>query len=101
MKIASVADVKAHFSAYLKASADGAVVVTRNGKPCAVLLGVSDEEELERLVMAHSPRLQAILNAAKKRMQAGKGIPHDEFWEQVATDQKARLHERKPRKTTA
>ena len=30
MKIASVAEVKAHFSAYLRASEQGPVVVTRN-----------------------------------------------------------------------
>jgi prevent-host-death family protein len=83
MKIASVADVKAHFSAYLKASEEGPVIVTRNGKPAAVLLSVSDEEELERLIMAHSPRLQAILEAARKRIQAGVGISNEEFWEDV------------------
>jgi prevent-host-death family protein len=83
MKIASVADLKAHLSAYLKASARGPVVVTRNGKAVAVLVAVGDEEDLERLLMAHSPRLQAILGAAQRRIQAGKGIPHEEFWERV------------------
>ena len=39
MKIASVADVKARFSEYLKESEKGAVVVTRNGRPVAVILG--------------------------------------------------------------
>ena len=38
MKIASVADVKARLSAYLKESEAGPVVVTRNGKAVAVLL---------------------------------------------------------------
>jgi prevent-host-death family protein len=38
MKIASVADLKAHFSAYLKETEGGPVVVTRNGKAVAVLL---------------------------------------------------------------
>jgi prevent-host-death family protein len=83
MKIASVADVKAHFSAYLRASEQGPVVVTRNGKPAAVLLAVSDEDELERLLMAHSPRLQAILAAARGRIEAGAGIRDDEFWKDV------------------
>jgi prevent-host-death family protein len=83
MRIASVADVKAHLSAYLKASAQGPVVVTRNGKAVAVLVAVGDDEELERLLMAHSPKLQAILGAARQRIQEGKGIPHDQFWEQV------------------
>jgi hypothetical protein len=61
----------------------GPVVVTRNGKPAAVLLAVSDDDELERLMMAHSPRLQAILEAARQRIQAGAGIRDDEFWKDV------------------
>ncbi len=80
MKIASVADVKAHFSAYVKACEQGPVVITRNGKPAAILLTVSDEEELERLMMAYSPRLQAILESARQRIEAGAGIPNEEFW---------------------
>ncbi len=83
MKIASVADVKAHLSAYLKASSKGPVVVTRNGKAVAMLVAVEDDEELERLLLAHSPRLQAILSAARQRIREGKGIPHDEFWARV------------------
>ncbi len=48
----------------------------------------TDEEELERLMMAHSPRLQAILEAARQRMQAGAGISNDEFWKDVEATQK-------------
>jgi PHD/YefM family antitoxin component YafN of YafNO toxin-antitoxin module len=59
-------------------------VVTRNGKPTAVLLEVSDDDELERLLMAHSPRLQEILASARRRIEAGGGIPDDEFWKDVA-----------------
>jgi prevent-host-death family protein len=83
MKVASVADVKAHFSAYLRASEQGPVVVTRNGKPAAVLVAVGDEDDLERLMMAHSPRLRAILAAARQRIEAGDGVPADEFWKDV------------------
>ena len=52
MGIASVAEVKSQFSAFLKSSAGGPVVVTRNGKPVAVLVGIEDEDEIERLPMA-------------------------------------------------
>ena len=65
MKIAPIADIKARFSLYLKESEEGPIVVTRNGKPVAVLLSVGDEEELERLVLAYSPKFQGILQAAK------------------------------------
>ena len=83
MKIASVAEVKANLSAYLKAAEQGPVVVTRNGKAVAVVLAVTDEDELERLIMAYSPRLQALLQAARQRIEAGEGIPHEQFWHEV------------------
>jgi prevent-host-death family protein len=90
MKIASVAQIKARLSAYLKASAAGPVVVTRNGKAVAVLLGVEDDEEVERLILAHSRKLGAILDAANRRIDEGKGIGHDEFWQQVESANRAR-----------
>ena len=81
MKMASVADIKAHFSACLRAAGRGPVVVTRSGKPVGVLLAVEDEEELERLPLAYSPRLRMILDAARQRIRAGAGIRHEELWE--------------------
>jgi prevent-host-death family protein len=90
MKIASVAEVKAHLSSYLKASATGPVVVTRNGKAVAVLLGVRDDEELERLLLAHSRKLRAILDAADRRIGEGAGIGHEEFWQQVESANRVR-----------
>ena len=68
MKIGSVADVKAKFSAYLKEAKGGPVVVTRNGKPVGVLLSVENDEELERLILAYSPRFQAILAGARQQI---------------------------------
>jgi len=88
MKIASVADVKAHLSSYLKDSAQGPVVVTRNGRPVAVLLGVADEDELERLVLAYSPKLRGILEAARQRIRQGAGIPHEDFWQEAEKSHK-------------
>jgi len=83
MKTASVTDMETHFSDYLKATRRGPVIVTRKGKPVAVLLATGDEEDVERLLMAHSPALEAILEAARRRFRAGKGIPHETFWREV------------------
>jgi prevent-host-death family protein len=83
MKIASVADIKARFSAYLKASEEGPIIVTRNGKPAAVLLSMKDPEELEGLILAYSPKFQRILRAAQQQIKAGAGIPHDEIWKEM------------------
>ena len=85
MKIASIADVKAKLSGYIEASKTGPVVVTKNGKPVAILLSMQDEEELERMLMAYSPKLQRILQAAEKQIREGKGIKHKDFWQEVNT----------------
>lgn len=58
----------------MQASAAGPVVVTRNGKAVAVLIGVEDDDELERLLLAHSSKLRAILDAADSRIDQGAGI---------------------------
>ena len=83
MKIASVADVKAKLSAYLKASEDELVVITRNGKAIAVLLPVEDDAELERLVLAYSKQFQGVLQAARAEIADGKGISHKDFWKAI------------------
>jgi prevent-host-death family protein len=101
MKIASVADVKARLSAYLKESQEGPVIVTRNGKAVAVLLAVTDEDELERLVLAHSPRFQALLDKSRRQIEETGGIPHNVFWREVkaANRPKAEKGKRTPRRT--
>jgi prevent-host-death family protein len=84
MRIASVADVKAHLSAYLKETEAGPVVVTRNGKAVAVLLAVRDDLELENLIIAHTPRFQAILETSREQIREGQSLSHDDFWAEVS-----------------
>jgi prevent-host-death family protein len=84
MKIAPLADVKARLSAYLdECKTEGPVVITRNGKPVGVLLVPVDDEDLERLILAYSPRFQALLNKSRQSIEAGKGLSRDEFWQTV------------------
>jgi len=83
MRIASIADIKARFSAYVKDSEEGPVIVTRNGKPVAVLVSLEDEDEIERLVLAYSPKFQGILQAARQQIKEEGGIEHEDFWQKV------------------
>ena len=71
MRVASQSEVAADFAEFVKAAKSGPVVVTSKGKPIAVLLRAEDEEDLERLLMGHSPKLQSILESARKRFRAG------------------------------
>jgi prevent-host-death family protein len=83
MKIASVAEIKANLSAYVRASAESPVIVTRNGKPVAVLISPSDEDELDRLVLGYSKKFRSILQNSKQQIEEGRGIPHDQFWSEI------------------
>lgn len=80
MKTASVAEMKLEFDTYVKESESGPVVVTRDGRPVAVLVGTQDEDEIERLLMAYSPRLRAILDRSREQIEAGQGLSEEEFW---------------------
>ena len=89
MKVATVAEVKAQFSAYLKESEQELVIVTRNGKPVAALVAVQDDDELERLILAHSAHLRKILDAARQHIREGQGISHEDLWRESADSDEA------------
>lgn len=94
MNVASISEVGSHFDDYVKASQSGPVVVTRNGKPVAVLLPTKNDEDLERLLMGHSQKLQAILEAARKRFREGLGVPHETFWKEVEAENAGNVKKR-------
>jgi prevent-host-death family protein len=88
MKIAPLADVKSRLSAYLdECKTDGPIVITRNGKPAAVLVYPVDDEDLENIVFSRSPRLQTLLDKSRRSIREGKGLTEEEFWRAVEDSQ--------------
>jgi hypothetical protein len=49
-------------------------------------VGVHDDDEVDRLIFASSRRLREILEAGRKEVREGRGIPNEEFWRQVETE---------------
>ena len=94
MKIATQNEVAANFAQYVKAAKKGPVVVTNKGKPVAVLIRSESEDDLERLLMGHSRKLQTILEAARRRFRQGRGIPHETFWKEVEADNASKSKKR-------
>jgi len=84
MKIVPLAEVKASLSNFVEAARSGPVVITKNGRAAAILLAVTDDDELERLLLAHSPKLRRILKKSAKSIRAGHGISHEDFWSEMA-----------------
>jgi len=84
MKIAPLAEVKTKLSAYIEyAEKEGPIVITRNGKAVAVIIAPLDDDDLESLLLARSPRFQALLERSRKDLRAGKGLLSEQFWRTV------------------
>ena len=94
MKSASAAKVAAQFDDYLEASREQPVLVTRNGKPVAVLVAVQDKAEAEQVASERSRSLRSVLAEGHEEIQKRGAVPHAEFWREV---QRRRRAKRPPR----
>ena len=90
MKTATAAKIAAQFNEFLADSQDGPILVTRNGKPVAMLLAVQDKKEAEQLAASHSRSLRSVFEESQKRIEEEGTIPHDQFWRQVEKSRKAK-----------
>lgn len=82
MTTISLADAKAHLSAVLDEVRDTheRVVITRNGRPEAVVLSVSDLEALEEtLDLLSTPGAMAEIREAEAEIARGDAIDADEL----------------------
>ena len=68
----------------MKDTENGPVVVTRNGRPAAMMIAVGDDqEELERLVLAYSPKFRQVLERSRQQIRETGGVDHETFWQEI------------------
>jgi hypothetical protein len=51
-----------------------------------IVVKIASIDELDRLVLAYSPRFRSILESARQQIQQGAGIRHDDFWQDLEGD---------------
>ena len=83
MKIAPLVEVKDRLSAYIDASKESAIIVTRNGKPVALLTPILEGDDLESLLLTHDRRFMSLLARARERVGAGVYLTRDQFWQEA------------------
>ena len=80
MRTTPVAEFKARLSEYLERLTEGPVIITRHGRPTALVIDVpEDPDDLQSLLLSLSPKFWAIIDASRKT----KKIPFDDFWRKV------------------
>ena len=79
-----LAEVKDHFSAYIDESQESPIVVTHNGRPVALIVAITDEDDLDSLLLTHNPRFIELLEEARQRVRTTGGISLAEMRHRLA-----------------
>lgn len=58
MKLVTVAEMKNRLSEYLKRAESEAIIITRSGKPTAVLHPLTADDDLEDYLLEHDPKFK-------------------------------------------
>ena len=72
MKIESLREVKANLSKIVKElPSERSVVITKNGRPCAVLFPVTEDTDIESMVLAQNKEFWRLMDRAHKEGEKG------------------------------
>jgi prevent-host-death family protein len=70
MKVEGIRQVKAHLNEIVSnLSEEGSVIITKNGRPCAVLMPVTEDTDLEAIALAQNKRFWKLVDAAYERAE--------------------------------
>jgi prevent-host-death family protein len=75
MKVAPLYEVKNKLSEYVKETVVGPIVITKNGKPCAALVHLEEDQDMESFLLSHNPRFLHLLDDAHRKTQEKGGTP--------------------------
>ena len=68
MKVENIREVKTRFSRYVRdLPKSGSLLITKNGRPCAALIPVTEDTDLEALALSQNKRFWKIIDAAIAR----------------------------------
>jgi prevent-host-death family protein len=74
MKKVALSEMKDDLSRFLRMAEKEEIVITRHGKPAGVLVGFESEDDWFDYRLENDPRFLKRIDAARKSLQAGKGI---------------------------
>jgi len=75
MKAVALAKVKDDLSRYLRQAEREEIVITRHGRPAAVLIGFESEEDWFDYRLEHHPEFLRRVAEARAEIAAGRGVP--------------------------
>jgi prevent-host-death family protein len=94
MKVAPLFEVKNHLSEYVSRARRGPVVITRNGRPCAAIVGI-EGEDLEAFLLRNHPLFLREIDRAHTRALRDGTVPLAEVEREVSGRERARARGRR------
>jgi prevent-host-death family protein len=79
MKQVSIDEVKNDLSGYLQVAEKESVIITRDGQPVGILIGLEDAEDWWEELMLRDPRFETEIAEARQSLKEGKGISIEEM----------------------
>ncbi len=74
MKEISLAEVQDHLSEYIHVAEEEEILITRDGKPAGVLIGLASDDDLFEYELVNDPRFLRRIENARKDLRAGRGV---------------------------
>ena len=79
MKVENIKEVKARFNRIVsELPTEGSVIITRNGRPCAVLMPITKETDLEIVALSQNKRFWNLYDAAVEKANKEGWTPLEE-----------------------
>ncbi len=79
MKVENIKEVKARLNRIVsELPTEGSVIITRNGRPCAVLMPITKETDLEIVALSQNKRFWNLYDAAVEKANKEGWTPLEE-----------------------
>ena len=85
MRQVSVDEVKNDLSGYLQLAETESVIITRDGQPVGILIGLENPEDLWEELMIHNLRFDVEIAQARQSLKEGRGISLEELQAKYAS----------------
>lgn len=82
MKKVPLSEVKDDLSRYIHLAEEEEIVVTRHGRPAAVIIGFKDEDDWFDYRLENDPRFLAEIARAREEIRAGRGVAIEQVLKQ-------------------
>jgi prevent-host-death family protein len=70
MKIAAIREAKARLNELVSnLPTEGSVIITKNGRPCAVLMPITEDTDLEAIALSQNKRFWSLYDRALERAE--------------------------------